>query len=380
MNVGPAVRFFSHHTAAALFTAVDRGELEEEARSTAWFVSKIAVWFELVSSRISKTSITRGNTFYKEMILLEMIEIFQDIRIDGRSCRYELGYDEWKPLNCGMILSSLSLYDISVELFRTYSEIIYILFSRFASDALENVYSQTRRRVESTPSALDCKKALKLITLSQFVSKLKNTNYASDSDTFLVDYFSDTKKVAALPLPATDMPVPDDLNHEDFVTALEVPAAPNSRTPIVSSDVDLLCHLAGSTTNVLLKGTLCEECKRFLTSNLVSNPFHTQYIRNLTFGGLKYPNKDVFKLVYNADVLYMKFEKKIVRNAVSLKQLKHKIVEHISILMPECCNIKFEVVKHFYTIRSFALANFSKDTKRKRDYMHGTSNPKRTKV
>ena len=75
MHVGAAVRMFSFRTAAALFTAIERGELEEEAKTSAWFVLKIATWFELVSARTIKTSVTRTNSFLKENILLEMIEL-----------------------------------------------------------------------------------------------------------------------------------------------------------------------------------------------------------------------------------------------------------------------------------------------------------------
>ena len=69
----------------------------------------------------------------------------------------------------------------------------FVLNHRFNQDALENVFSQVRRKGGSTPSALACLRALKIIIISQFVSDVKKSSYCSDTDVFLIDYFSKTK-------------------------------------------------------------------------------------------------------------------------------------------------------------------------------------------
>ncbi|EZA51541.1 hypothetical protein X777_09788 [Ooceraea biroi] len=64
----------------------------------------------------------------------------------------------------------------------------FLLGSRLNQDALENIFSQIRKRAGMKPSALNVLKVLKLICLSQFMSDTKNTNYSTDNDLHLLDY------------------------------------------------------------------------------------------------------------------------------------------------------------------------------------------------
>jgi len=97
----------------------------------------------------------------------------------------------WKSLNCGVILSTLSVIDVTDYLIMCGYD--FVLTHRFNQDALENVFSQVRRRGGKTPSVLACLRALKIITISQFVSDVKKSSYCSDTDIFLIDYFSKKK-------------------------------------------------------------------------------------------------------------------------------------------------------------------------------------------
>lgn len=103
MHVGAAVRFFFDQTTAGLELGVHLKLLPKEALKTAWFLRLISAWFELVSSRLQKTSITTRNKEKKLECLRKFIDIMQGLRI----------VSSWKPLNTGMILGSQSLSDIS---------------------------------------------------------------------------------------------------------------------------------------------------------------------------------------------------------------------------------------------------------------------------
>lgn len=61
MHVGAAIRIFSLPTVAAIRVAVQLKELPEEALSTATFIQLIHDWFEMVNSKVKKTSITKHN-------------------------------------------------------------------------------------------------------------------------------------------------------------------------------------------------------------------------------------------------------------------------------------------------------------------------------
>lgn len=104
MHVGSAAKYFSEITATAIDTAIVLKFLPPAAKTTAWFIRKVSEWFELVSARALKKTITRRNQTKKIEILQFFINLFHDIRI---------GEPHWKPLNWGMILACISLIDIS---------------------------------------------------------------------------------------------------------------------------------------------------------------------------------------------------------------------------------------------------------------------------
>lgn len=182
MNVSSACRFFSTKTAAAIEVSVRLGTLPKNALTTAHFIRLIEEWFNLVNSKLRKTSITMRNCDEKYNQLIKIISLFENIKI---------GEGGWKPLNVGVIMCSLSLFDISAHLFQNGFE--FVMGHRFAQDALENVFSIIRRRAGQQPTAKACLQALKGLSVSQFISDVKRRSYSNDSDKFLIDFFS--KKV-----------------------------------------------------------------------------------------------------------------------------------------------------------------------------------------
>lgn len=104
MNVGTAIRFFSLKTSAGLELAVKLKLIHEEALTTAWFKRQVYQWFQLMNSKVRKTSVTKRNQIDKQNFLLKIINMFEGI---------SFGNNSWKPLNCGVILSTLSVIDIT---------------------------------------------------------------------------------------------------------------------------------------------------------------------------------------------------------------------------------------------------------------------------
>ncbi|KAL1479435.1 hypothetical protein MTO96_051838 [Rhipicephalus appendiculatus] len=54
MKVGPAYSLLNHDTAAALCYHAKKGNLDQEAETTAWFFDKVHTWFAMVTSRTRK--------------------------------------------------------------------------------------------------------------------------------------------------------------------------------------------------------------------------------------------------------------------------------------------------------------------------------------
>lgn len=275
MHVGSAVHFFSHATAAALEDAVEKKILSEEALTTAWFIRKVNTWFAVVSSRERKTSITRRNCALRYLVLTDMMDIFENVRIKGT---------KWKLLNAGMVLSCLSLVDICEYLFSATS-IEFVLLSRFSQDALENVFSQVRRKAGKTPTALQCQKVMKLISVSQFISKIDHTSYHNNADVFLIDFFS--KKNGNEENGDTER-LNDTFNivhtvSRPFYEGAEINFSQrfDAVTQYNDLDAELLCNLSGIVTKAVLKKRICQDCQTFLSTDNVSDVSLTQFISTL---------------------------------------------------------------------------------------------------
>lgn len=140
MNVEAAVQFISLKTACALETAVNCKIIPKDALTTAHFSRWINEWFSLTSRKFRKTSITKRNGEKKYEFLQKFI---------GLAEQTEFGLRGWKPLNVGLIMSSLAVIEISKLLFS--NGFYFILCNRFTQDAVENVFSQMRRRSGQTP-------------------------------------------------------------------------------------------------------------------------------------------------------------------------------------------------------------------------------------
>ncbi|KFM75610.1 Transposable element P transposase, partial [Stegodyphus mimosarum] len=206
MNVASAVRFFSIKTAVGLEKAVALKEISPNALTTAWWIRFICQWFQILSSRYRKNSISVTNKNKKIELLFEFINVVQLVEI-GKG---------WKPLHTGLILSTLSAIQLAEACFL--NDFQFVLTSRLTQDALENVFSQIRRKAGLRPSALQAVKALKLICLSQFISDIKNSSYATDSDIYLLNYAKDEfeflkEKKALEPVP---IPEVSDLSLQDL--------------------------------------------------------------------------------------------------------------------------------------------------------------------
>lgn len=178
MNVGYAMRYISTKTAAALETAVTQRKLPPEALTTAWFIRILRQWFDVINSRKRLSSVTARNITQKREFLEHFVDIIQHSDI-GKG---------WKPLNTGTILTTISFLRIATKCFQNGYK--FLLGSRLSQDALENIFSQVRKRGGMKPTALVARKVLRLICLTQYTSDIKNTNYCGDSDLHLVDYLN----------------------------------------------------------------------------------------------------------------------------------------------------------------------------------------------
>lgn len=341
MNVGAAVRFFSPKTASALQTATKMGILPPGAVATAQFILTMYEWFTIVSSQLRKTSITARNCDVKYIFLNSIIDLFKNIVFTKG----------WKPLNYGIVIATTSFCDVAEFLF--HSEFEFVLGHRFTQDATENIISQIRNKEGKMPSALKAMRAIKSISVSQFVSKVKNSCYLSESDEFLLDFCKNKKKTNVYETIPSN--INDVLNFD-----IQTFSISDFAETIDTYDTNSIFYVAGSTTLAVGK-KVCSDCVAFLYEDNLPNIEFVQKAKTFTDvankGGLKYPCFETFLLVLHCEMYYTAFREYLHKN--SNVYLIKSIIEFIEIDFPTCCSIKEKIVYHYFNVSSFCTTSFT---------------------
>lgn len=347
MNVGAAVRFFSPKTAGALKTAVSNGILPKEALATAEFILTVYNWFTIVSSQMRKTSITARNCDRKYIFLHSVIDLFKNIVFTKG----------WKPLNYGFVIATTSFCDIAEFLFR--SGFDFVLGHRFTQDATENIISQIRNKEGKLPSALKTIRAVKSISVSQFVSEVKNTSYLSESDEFLLDFCKEKKKTREV---SAASHFEEEMNFD-----IQTFSLCDFAGEIAAYDTNSIFYVAGSTTLAVGKKNVCSDCVAFLyKDNLPDVEFIHEaktYTDAANQGGLRYPCFETFLLVLHCEVYYTSFKNYLQTNRNV--HLINSLIEFVTIDFPSCCSIKAKIVRHYFNVRSFCTTSLTINIKQK---------------
>lgn len=363
MHVGAAVRFFSLQTVAAIRAAVELKELPEEALSTAAFIKLVYDWFEIMNSKVRKTSITKRNHVQKLEFLMKFITTINDTQFNSNG---------WKPLNTGLILTTLSICDLSHVLFKHGYE--FILTHRFAQDGVENVFSQVRRRAGKLPSSRDCLNVIKLISVSQFISDVKRTNYCADSDITLVEHCKNLSTAVLKSGPSITH-----LDHSYYFDAFSLNSYKLQTVPLQENymeldlkSLNLIYNIGGSTVHSCIK-KCCSSCQTLLLDN--GNDEYSKKIKLwktyknfLNMGGLKEPSIPVVQLLVNCELIYKQFRGHIMHNGAL--EVVSKIVQEINIEFTckseQGCTLKQDIVYHYFVVRNYTITNFSKFTNKKK--------------
>lgn len=138
-------------------------------------------------------------------------------------------------------------------------------------------------------------------------------------------------------------------------------------------------HLAGSATNAISK-VACNECCAFMCNTTESENLPKKfkfYTKSLNEGGFQ-PCINTVLLMFNCELVYRKYKTHFLHN--SNFNIVDEISNNIKINYPPCekyCNVKHKLIKHYFTIRSYATCNLSIGKKRKKIYGIATENKKK---
>lgn len=365
MNVATAVQLFSLKTAAALEKGVRLRQIHKDALTTAWWIRVMYEWFNIMSARHRKKSITLRNKERKFEFLERVVNIFQNMEF-GKG---------WKPVQTGVILSTTSVMNLAKELLSMGYE--FLMPGRLSQDALENVFSQIRKKAGMKPSALQVRRVIKMICVSQFVSDVQNTNYVSDSDIYLLDYSSLNKSG-------------DGGQNDSIMSGNEEENETEAET--VTGDLSLpaendMYYIAGATVNAILKRKICESCMD--ATNCVKDPEMPQINENITYltkysdlGGLKEPSSGIYKLCKEAEILLQESKKSLVEGELCVNnQFVEKVLLRCpNIILPQCCSVKQKIVSYYLSVRCRGIAKHLSEVKERHESFGSASVYKKQKI
>ncbi|XP_077968746.1 uncharacterized protein LOC120344106 [Styela clava] len=93
----------------------------------------------------------------------------------------------WKPVQSGLQLSTTTILRLHQKLVIN-GEVIFLMAGRLTQDALENLFSQVRGKGVQHPKPTQFRVAVKLISVSQFMSTPTSTNYENDDTPHLLEF------------------------------------------------------------------------------------------------------------------------------------------------------------------------------------------------
>ncbi|KAK3896285.1 hypothetical protein Pcinc_000029 [Petrolisthes cinctipes] len=149
----------SHSVSCGVRFLVEHEGRDKSYLTTAWFLEFVNKWFNLMSSRHPVMALSKCNRdVYQESVahLESAVWVFENIAI---------GKGQWKPVQTGVILATLSVLELHVELLSMGHG--YVLTSRFTQDRLDNLFGCMRMK-NPVPSCLEFRQALKINTVAQF--------------------------------------------------------------------------------------------------------------------------------------------------------------------------------------------------------------------
>lgn len=185
MKVSNATKVLSNSVSSGLIWMVNNGlmdtNLVKMALDTAWFIGKVNHWFDLMSSRHAGLALSYAQIDKYDSAIADLTEfrsIARDMKIGSQH--------RWKPVQTGIVLSTSTVLSLTDTLL-SHSEIKFIMTSRFTQDCLENLFSSVRLR-NPTPTPIEFRNALKIITVAQFLKRSRHSSYDDDESSYLINY------------------------------------------------------------------------------------------------------------------------------------------------------------------------------------------------
>ena len=308
MKVSSANNVISNSVASGLRTMIEQQTMPdylcEIAESTAAFVSSFNRWFDVMASRRGMLALSKHNmekftetTQFLSSICCKM----KDMKIgDGR----------WKPVQTGIMLSTQVVLELANELLTDDKQ--FLMTGRLSQDCLENLFSTVRLKTP-TPTPVEFRNTLRIITVSQYMKIASHSSYDTDDSEYLAEFLN-SKDVACCETVAED----------DVQFLEEVVVSEGCEVDLDDTESAALYYICGWALKAV-KG--CQECWSKCSlpapcSALINIAQHTLRKEYKT-GALRHPTLEIYNV--RVDV-----EKMFCRWSPVLEEVKTSIGDFIS--------------------------------------------------
>ncbi|KAL1463996.1 hypothetical protein MTO96_027052, partial [Rhipicephalus appendiculatus] len=293
------LHFACGSTGYNLLISQDDGVLSTKARTTAWFFKQVNKWFDLMCSRHIGTafSYSKPEEYDKAVsFMLFFMNLFRDIKIADGS---------WKPVQTGVLLSTTSILSLQKDLLKEGYK--FVLTARFTQDSLENLFSMIRAR-NPIPTPYQCKMALRVISVSQYLKHAKKGSYDIDDGAFfLADYRSKFPESVTKVIEGAVEDEVDDVLPE-----------------MSSTEESAFLYMSGYLASSVLKNnTTCNLCKESIVDSQ-NDAKCVQFIRSKAYkdGCLAIPSQSLVSLLQMCESIFVKHASSFHKQINNAKRLQ----------------------------------------------------------
>lgn len=336
MKVTRALHLFSKSVSAGLRYLAENEGYSTDLLTTAWFIDHINTWFDLMSSRSPVMALSRAKQAnYDAAIehLKDTLVLFKTMVI-GK---------QWKPVQTGIIQSTLSILDLQEELLGRGFQ--FVLTSRFTQDCLENMFSCVRLK-SPTPSCLEFRIALKIISIAQYLKCPSTTSYQEDDGTHLAEF---------LHKPEVD---PEESQYlEDLINLTPMDL---STSTLCQAERASLHYLAGYCIRRVEENTrTCTECIHAVKvqgGSEIAEAALTN-LKEYKKGALTHCTDSAMDLFTRAESSFRQAQDELKGKKNIVYQLtSHFLQSSSDIVIPNCHDLKKKLLGRFFTVRLYIYA------------------------
>lgn len=347
MKVNLASDLLSRETGAAIRILVEHYNFDLSFITTAWFCEQVGKWFDIMTSQslglaLSKTN---GDTYQSTLAFLtEFQSIIEDCAIRQES----IGSDgppqinaTCKPVQRGILLSIHSFMDVA-EFLLSEAGFAFVFGSRLTQNCIENVFSAVRYK-NATPTPMEFKNALKIISLSQFFYSKRMSSYENDGTSFLAS-LNEMKSL---------MPANED--GEDPVTFEEPPDGIDDLESLDFADLNSLIYFGGYCLfKTFTKIRHCESCYNYFVNQEARPATCLVKLRNYTENNLICCSKEAESVFRMLEHTFCKYSPQICNMkdvAGVMVADAHRSIMTLPLTLPTCHDMITAISSQFIRCR-----------------------------